>query len=208
MTKTPVHLFVFDTMADWEPSFAIAGINNPEFQLTPGRYQVVTVAEHKQPITTMGGVRIEPDVTLDDVSPQKSALLILPGGDTWEGGDNLKAVEKAREFVAAGVPIAAICAATLALARAGLLDDRQHTSNAREFLQTSGYRSLPLYRDAPAVTDRNVITAAGFAPVDFAYEIFKVLDLYSVSALDAWYALFKHADISKFYELAAATKSA
>jgi len=27
-----VHLFVFDTMADWEAAFAIAGINNPQFQ--------------------------------------------------------------------------------------------------------------------------------------------------------------------------------
>ncbi len=29
---TPVHLFVFDTLADWEPGYAVAGINNPRFQ--------------------------------------------------------------------------------------------------------------------------------------------------------------------------------
>lgn len=27
-----VHLFVFDTLADWETGFAIAGINNPALQ--------------------------------------------------------------------------------------------------------------------------------------------------------------------------------
>jgi hypothetical protein len=44
---------------------------------------------------------------------------------------------KAKDFAAAGVPIEAIYAATLALARAGLLDDRERTSNALEYLTTS-----------------------------------------------------------------------
>lgn len=43
MNANAVHLFVFDTMADWEAAFAIAGINNPQFQLDPGRYRVTTV---------------------------------------------------------------------------------------------------------------------------------------------------------------------
>ena len=36
MTRRNVHLFVFDSMADWEASFAIAGINNPQFQRESG----------------------------------------------------------------------------------------------------------------------------------------------------------------------------
>jgi hypothetical protein len=43
MNNSAVHLFVFDTMADWEAACAIAGINNPQFQLVPGRYHVTTV---------------------------------------------------------------------------------------------------------------------------------------------------------------------
>ena len=27
-----VHLYVFDTLADWEPGFVVAGINNPDGQ--------------------------------------------------------------------------------------------------------------------------------------------------------------------------------
>jgi putative intracellular protease/amidase len=196
-----VHLFVFDTMADWEAAFAIAGINNPQFQVTPGRYRVTTVAASREPVTNVGGIRIQPDLVLDEVSPPESAMLILPGGQSWESGGNGEAVEKAREFVAVGVPVAAICAATLALARSGLLDERAHTSNAPEYLAASGYRGGGLYRRVPAVTDRNVITAAGIAPVDFAYEIFEVLNLYSGPALEAWFALFKNGDASKFYHL-------
>jgi putative intracellular protease/amidase len=201
MTNSAVHLFVFDAMADWEAAFAIAGINNPQFQLVPGRYRVTTVGVSRETVTTIGGVRVQPEVVLAGVSPGASAMLILPGGQSWESGSNTEAVDKARDFVAAGVPVAAICAATLALARAGLLDDREHTSNAPEYLSASGYRGAGLYRHVPAVTDRNMITAAGTAPVDFAYEIFKMLSMYSTTALQAWYALFKNGDASKYYQL-------
>ena len=35
MNASTVHLFVFDTMSDWEYGYLIAGINNPQFQKTP-----------------------------------------------------------------------------------------------------------------------------------------------------------------------------
>lgn len=43
MEQQTVHLFVLDGMADWEPGFAIAGINQPAYQIHPGRYQVSTL---------------------------------------------------------------------------------------------------------------------------------------------------------------------
>lgn len=200
MRGNAVHLFVFDTMADWEASFAIAAINNPQFQSLPGRYRVVTVGLSREPVTTMGGVRIQPDVTLDDISPRDSSMLILPGGQSWEYGANAAAIDMARRFIAHCVPVAAICAATLALARAGLLDNRYHTSNAREYLMGCGYRGSRLYRERQAVTDQGVITASGVAPIEFAREIFEALNLYSADTLDAWYALYKHGDAWLFYE--------
>src|ERR1700752_5264524 len=109
-----VYLYVFDSMADWEASFATAGINNPRFQQRPGRYRVVTVGATRQPITTMGGLRITPEICLAEVDPARAAMLILPGGDAWECGANREAIELAREFFIEGVPIAAICGATLA----------------------------------------------------------------------------------------------
>jgi putative intracellular protease/amidase len=206
MEAETVHLFVFTTMADWEPSFAIAGINNPRYQREPGRFRVATVGLSKQLVTTMGGVRILPDLTLDELSPPGSAMLILPGGDAWERGENTAAVAKAAEFLAVGVPVAAICAATFALARAGFLDNRLHTSNAPDYLKASGYRGSSLYRNIPAIADGSLITASGIAPVDFAYQIFGTLQLYSDPALNAWYSLFKHGDASKFSALAGAAR--
>ena len=196
-----VHLFVFDSMADWEAAFAIAAINNPEFQSVPGRYRVVTAAASMAPVTTIGGVRILPDVTLDTVTPDSSAMLILPGGRAWETGGNAEALQLASLFIGSGVPVAAICAATLALARAGLLNRLRHTGNAREYLISSGYRGAGFYCGLPAVTDKNVITATGIAPIDFAREIFRMLNLYPADAIAAWYSLFKNGDASKYCAL-------
>jgi putative intracellular protease/amidase len=201
MSARNVYLFVFDSMSDWEASFAVAGINNPRFQKHPGRYRIITVGPTREPITTMGGVRILPDLALCEIEPDRAAMLILPGGESWESFSNLEAIDVARVFFIEGVPIAAICGATFALARAGMLDDFHHTSNSAEYLVASGYRGEKFYCDVPAVTDEGMITASGLAPLEFAREIFKSLDLYSPAALDAWYALFKFGNASRLHEL-------
>jgi putative intracellular protease/amidase len=198
-----VHLFVYDTLADWEPGYAIAGINNPEYQVHPGRYRVRTVGRDRSPVTTAGGVTILPDMAASELDPAESAMLIVPGGYVWDTGDVPEVAEAARAFLAAGVPVAAICGATAGLARGGLLDDVAHTSNAAEYLKATGYGGAAHYRDEPAVRDGNVITAPGTAPLEFAREIFRVLELYEPRVLDAWYALYKTGDASAFYALAA-----
>jgi putative intracellular protease/amidase len=200
MSET-IHLFVFDSLADWEPGFAVAGINSPEGQKVPGRYQVRTVAAGQDTVTTAGGVRIQPDLALDRLTPSQSAMLILPGGESWDRGGNVEAVETAKAFLAAGVPVAAICGATAGLARGGILDSRKHTSNAPEYLAATGYRGAQLYQMADVVNDQNVITASGMNALEFAREIFARLDLYEERLLEAWYMLFKTGDPKYYAEL-------
>lgn len=189
-------------MADWEPAYAVAGINNPEFQLEPGRYKVATVGLTRQPVISMGGIRIQPDLALHDITPASSAMLILPGGFAWEQGENIAAIRKAGEFLAAGAPVAAICAATLALARAGMLNRHKHTSNVPEYIKdANGYSGSALYQNDLAVTDGNLITASGFAPVDFACHIFKMLRIYNDAILEAWHTLARNGRPADFYAL-------
>ena len=59
----------------------------------------------------------------------------------------------------------------------------------------------PLYEDAPAVTDGDLITASGLAPLEFAQHIFRRLALYRPAVLDAWYSLFKTGDVRYYYSL-------
>jgi putative intracellular protease/amidase len=202
MISRDVHILVFDTMADSEPSFATAGIENlspasvPSSPVAassvPPGLRLVKVAATREPITTMEGVRIHPDRTLEELSPSESRLLILPGGERWEPVRTRAAIAKAKQFIAACVPVAAIGAATLALARAGLLDNRYHTSTGRDYLAGSGYRGGRLYRDLPAVADQGVITASAAAPVEFARQIFEALHPQRSSTLEAWYESFQY----------------
>jgi putative intracellular protease/amidase len=201
MEQRIVHVFVFDTLADWEPAFAIAGINNPLFQAHPGAYRVQTVGMTTQLVTTVGGLTIHPDRALADLDPAESAMLLLPGGMAWDMGKSMEAVEIAKAFVAADVAVAAICGATFGLARGGLLDTVQHTSNAREYLQATQYAGAAQYQQQLAVTDGNVITANSVGPIDFAYHIFKKLGLYAPETLDAWYGLFTTGDPIYFFKL-------
>jgi len=202
MEQQTVHLFVLDTMADWETGYAVAGINQPTFQTQPGRYAIRTVGLTRDPVRTMGGLTIVPDLSLDEVTPRESAMLILPGAIAWDEGDIAAPVEKAREFLAAGVPVAAICGATAGLARHGVLDGRPHTSNAPEYLAMApGYAGQAHYVSEPAVRDGDLITAGGTAPVHFAREIFERLELYAPEVLDAWFALHTTGDASAFYAL-------
>lgn len=190
MQVKDVHLFVLDTLADWEPGFAIAHLNQPAPGM-PSRYRVRTVGLTREPVRTKGGVRILPDLTLDELSPADSALLILPGADIWAQQITDPALDKARAFVKAEVPIAAICGATLGLARAGLLDSRRHTSNAPEFLASTGYAGAKNYVNQPVVEDEGVITAPATASLELAKHLLRKLHVFSEPALEAWYALYR-----------------
>jgi putative intracellular protease/amidase len=203
MTTSTVHVAVFDTFADWETGYATAHIRRPGWQREPGRYAVATVGPSREPVTTMGGMRILPDIALDELRPRDSAMLILAGGDTW-GEDTMAGFRAAaRRFLEAGVPVAAICGATFGLALEGLLDDRAHTSNAAEYLALTGYQGAGRFVDEPAVTDGDLITASGVAPVHFARAIFERLGIYAPEVAASWFKLYGDRDPAGFFELMA-----
>ncbi|PZG21369.1 DJ-1/PfpI family protein [Nonomuraea aridisoli] len=204
--KRIVHHAVYDTLADWETGHATAHLRSGRYHREPGGYEIVTVGLTADPVVTMGGVRIAPDLTLDRLSPADSALLILPGADLWDTGDTLAPfARKAGEFLAAGVPVAAICGATAGLAREGLLDDRDHTSAVVHYLMAQdGYAGAERYVDADAVLGGDLITAGPTEPVAFAREILRRLDVCRPEVLDAWFRLFARSDATAFEVLAAA----
>ncbi|MET9697444.1 DJ-1/PfpI family protein [Streptomyces sp. NPDC006529] len=194
MTRT-VHLAVYDTLADWETGYATAW-------LARTGHEVRTVGLSTDPVRSTGGLRITPDLALDDLRPADSALLLLPGADLWDAGDELAAFAKAaRAFLEAGVPVAAICGATAGLAREGLLDDRAHTSAAPEYLAATGYRGAAHYADTDAVTAGDLVTAGPTEPVAFAREVLGRLGAFEGAQLDAWYRLFHDSDPAAYAEL-------
>jgi putative intracellular protease/amidase len=153
----------------------------------------------------MGGITLKPDMLIADIRPKEGDLLVLPGADTWLDPAQATVLAKVGELLKTGVVIAAICGATLGLANAGLLDNRRHTSNDLMALKMfcPNYKGESVYEDAPAVTDANLITASGLAPVEFAFHIFTKLDVMTPATRDAWHGLFSTRKPEYFYALMA-----
>jgi len=187
MQKT-AYLLVFDGLADWEPAHILCELRKS------GQYEVKTTGFSLEPVTTMGGVTILPDVTVDEIVAADTAVFILPGGRMWEQQSNESLQVLLRDLHAQDVPLAAICGATLEIARAGLTHQVRHTSNILPYLQAlvPTYSDYEYYVDESAVTDKNIITADGLSSVDFAREIIKLLGIYNEADADAWYGMYKH----------------
>ena len=142
----------------------------------------------------MGGLRVLPDALVDDLDPAASNLLVLAGSEQWDAGGGTAFAAAAARFLEAGVPVAAICGATAGLARAGLLDNRQHTSAAAEYLMATGYAGGDRYVDERAVVDGDLITAGPQSPVQFASATLGRLGLLSDRNREAYEGVFHRAD--------------
>ncbi|RYE09241.1 MAG: glutamine amidotransferase [Hyphomicrobiales bacterium] len=129
-----------------------------------------------QPVTSSGGLRVTPDLALSDLDPAATDALIVCGGSAWEQPDAPDVTAALRAMHSAGKIVAAICAGTLQMAKAGLLDGIAHTSNAPGFLDQTGYAGASHYRDgASAVLANRVVTAAGTSPVSFMERVMAAL---------------------------------
>ena len=183
-----VVLYATDTMADWEYAHLVNGLSLAG-QAVPGRHRLRVLGDGTGEVTTMGGLRLRTDGAIADADPDAVAMLVLPGAETWAEGHR-DALALAEGLLARGTPVAAICGAMLGLARAGLLDDRDHTSNAPEFLAVAGYGGAARYRDERVVADRDLITAPATMPVDFSAAVFRRLEPLPAPVVDAWCGLY------------------
>jgi len=199
-----VFLYVLDTLADWEIALLIAEINS-------GRYlkkginppKIIKVGNTLKSIKTMGGFEITPDIDVYNITLENGDLIILPGGNTWQNEENQEIINLIHKKLDIDITVAAICGATAALAEHGILDNRKHTSNGKGFLEmmSKKYNGAGFYEDRLAVVDNNVITATGIAPLEFAYEVIKKINIMENNTLDAWYNLYKTKEPKYFFEL-------
>lgn len=190
--RDTIYFLIFDGFADWQAALALCEIRRP------GDWQVQSVGFSPAAVVSMGGLTVQPDLSLAQIELARAALLIVPGGHLWLRGEGNEAVAILRDARSGGVPVAAIDSGVLALARAGLLNDVRHTGNwaGQIASQVPAYSGESRY-DASvlALGDGDVITASHLGSVEFAREIIHALRLYSLSDRDHWYRLFKHAQL-------------
>jgi len=205
------YLYICDTMADWEPSYIIAELHSGRyFKDRTLKYDVKTVSVTQAPITTMGGVKILPDLTIDKLMTYEAGVLVLPGGDTWLEPLHAPIFNCVSEFLQAHIPVAAVCGATFGLAAHGFLNNLHHTSNDRDYLKAicPTYEGESFYLHEPAVIDGDLITASGVAPLDFAYTTLDKLEVFLPATLEAWYKLYQTHEATYFFALMASLPQA
>jgi 4-methyl-5(b-hydroxyethyl)-thiazole monophosphate biosynthesis len=123
------------------------------------------------PVTCSRGVVLVPDATLDDVIDDHFDMVVLPGGQP--GTDNLRKDKRVRSLLqktyANNKYVAAICAAPMVLAEAGLLHDKTATSYPGCLDESIAPQTIVkqdmVVKDGKIVTSRGPGTAIDFALV-------------------------------------------
>ena len=151
----------------------------------------------------MGGLTIIPDCVVDDIAVNEGSVLLLPGANTWDNPEHSAIIEKASQLLSVGAMVCAICGATVALANAGLLNQRPHTSNGAGYLEmfSSAYKGQKFFINAPSVADHSLITASSTGALLWTKQIIEQLDVFQNNTLEAWYAYFSTGKVQHFYTL-------
>jgi len=188
MISTNVYIFLFNGFSDWEIAYLA-----PELKKSDKinlKYFTMDGLE----VTSVAGLKITPDLSMQELNVESTSVLILPGGSAWEE-KSIKGMDELIEKLHANhQTIAAICSATTFLGEKGYLDTVKHTSNALDYLKyiAPDYKGEKKYQSDLAVTDKNIITANGFSPIEFAREVFKIIELKSEEDIEKWFQLFKN----------------
>ena len=144
--------------------------------LTRAGINVVTAGLDDQPVTASRGMRLIPDMSLDQALQQDYDIIVLPGG--LPGADHLnhdvRLQKLIKQMATENKYIAAICAAPKVLASAGLLNQRQATSYPGAINQ-SEIAGLD-YREEAVVIDGKIVTSRGpGTAMDFALTLIELL---------------------------------
>ncbi|MEQ8167906.1 MAG: DJ-1/PfpI family protein [Candidatus Eremiobacterota bacterium] len=183
------YVLIFDGYADWEVGYIL-----PELRRIC-KIDVVTAGFTDKTVVSMGGLHVIPDTVLSKVNMEDILVFILPGGHMWEVDYPVTETEEfLHRLEKAKIPVAAICAATTVLARAGLVHNRKHTSNSLKYLSkmVPSYSDSDFYIDSLAAGDDHIITASGLGAIEFTMEIFNELNLISSDMKKMWYNAIKH----------------
>lgn len=173
--------------ADWEAGSVLALLREHL------GVQIEIATPDGEPQTSIGGVLAAADYKFEDPVLSDADVFLLIGSDAWVGYKNEAVFGLLRQALADGKIVGAICAGTVAAARARLFDGRAHTSNGQDWLleQEAGYAGAEGYVDtSKAVVASRLVSAPGTAPISFAAAIGRLIAPESEELLAGYEAMF------------------
>lgn len=134
-------------------------------------YDVYTVAETKDPITTVNGMTVVPKYDFATVPPPD--VLVVPGGGIYAASNSPKTIQWIVDVTARTKHTMSVCNGAFLLAQAGLLDGLTATTTAGliEKLRAQ-YPKVHVVDDRRFVDNGKIITTAGLsAGIDGALHV-------------------------------------
>lgn len=188
MKKTLLFV-ILQQYADWEAAYISSAIS----MLGQGEYEIKTVSLSKDPVMSIGGFSVLPDYNIESV-PHDYEAVILIGGMAWRNKNARQVETLVQDCFQKEKVLGGICDASAFLGTLGILNNVIHTSNDLNDLKEwagSAYAGEAKYIAKQAVRDKNIITANGTAPMEFAKEILLALKVSSEEKIVEWYNFHK-----------------
>lgn len=189
-----LYIYVLEGLADWEIVYVLQAIHmikkpSSDHDLIDIKF----IANKMEPIKTLGGFMIQPDELVDDIDNDRIAALLLPGSITWDSEEHMPVLTKVASLLERNIIVGAICGATMAIAKHGILNHYEHTSNYLEYLTMNAptYCGSTLYQNVNSCTDRTLVTANSTSGLQWAKDILTLLDMYPNEIVDTWYQFQK-----------------
>lgn len=139
-------------------------------ELSP--FHVKIIAETNQTIEAAGGLKIIPDLTIDQL--KQTDILLIPGGwGTRREMNNESLIHWLKTISSHVETMCSVCTGALLLGKAGLLNQKECTTHWKSLdLLQETFPEAKVSKDKHVIEDENLITSAGVsAGIDLALKV-------------------------------------
>ena len=201
--KNEILYVLLPDFASHEMVYLMEAVSSDETQLKSNpKYVNKIVAPTLEPVTAIGGFRVLPDYSFENM-PDDYAALVLIGGYGWLTPVADKVTPIVRKALDKGIIVGAICNGASFMAKHGFLNDVKHTGNGLEQLKLWGreaYTNLEGYIHQQAVSDGGIVTANGSGVLEFTKELLLLLENETPERIEMYYQFNKQGFCALFQQ--------
>ena len=165
--------------ASHEMVYLMEAISSDDTQVKANpKYVNKIVAPTMESVTAIGGFRVLPDYSFENM-PDDYAALVLIGGYGWLTSVADMVAPIVRKALDKGKIVGAICNGASFMAKHGFLNSVKHTGNGLEQIKLWGaenYTNSEGYIHEQAVSDGGIVTANGSGVLEFTKELLLLLE--------------------------------
>jgi len=152
--------------------FSVARLDEARRREDPSPFEVVLIAQTLETIVATGGLKVQPDYTLDNAP--RLDILVVPGGwGTRAALHDEQLLGFIRERARTVETMTSVCTGAMLLGHAGVLDGRHATTHWRSLdWMRESFPSVTVEDQLHVVEDGNLLTSAGIsAGIDMALRV-------------------------------------